>query len=279
MGRIQHYERPVTLEAAVALLQEKRGAAAVLAGGTSLSLRVPPMVTTLIDLSGLGLTGIEDRGDSTAILACTSLAELAGARVFQDRYDGLLARASSQVASTPLRNMITIGGNATAVYPWSDLPAVLLALDASFVIAGRQNLVVPAQEFYAQHPRTRLSYGDILTEIRIPKPVGRAGGSFVKVGKTRFDYAALSVAVVCRFSGARVEECRVTLGAVRPLPLRVPQAEEEIAGRVPTKEDIIRAAARAAGAVEPSQDFRYSPDYRRQLIKVWVKRCLHDVLR
>jgi aerobic carbon-monoxide dehydrogenase medium subunit len=278
MATIKHYERPKTLADAVTLLQAKRGAAAILGGGTSLTLRVPPAVDTLVDLSDLGLSGIEDRGDSTAILACTTIAELAESKTFQDRYGGMLARAANRVASTPLRNAITVGGNAFAVFPWSDLPAVFLALDASVVVTGKQQRVIPIGDFYAQHPRVMLAAGDIVTEIRVPKPIGRVDGSFVKVTKTRFDYAALSVAVVCHFNGPQVQHCTVALGSVRPLPLRVPQAEEEIAGKVPTREDIIRAAARAAGAIDPSQDFRYSQDYRRHLIKVWVKRCLHEVL-
>ena len=268
MATIKYFERPKTLEAAVALLQEKKGAAAVLGGGTSLSLRVPPAVDTLVDLSGLGLTGIEDRGDSTAIMAGTTVAELAAARTFQDRYGGILARAAAQVASTPLRNTITVGGNAVAVFPWSDLPAVLLALEASVLVTGRQQRVIPVADFYARHPRTLLEAGDIVTEVRVPKPVGRADGSFVKVTKTRFDYAALSVAVVCHFTGPQVQHCTVALGSVRPLPLQVAQAEEEITGKVPDREDIIRAAARAAGAIDPSQDFRYGQEYRRHLIKV-----------
>lgn len=278
MATIRYFERPKTLEEAVALLAEKRGEAAVLGGGTSLTMRVPPAVDTLVDLSALGLSGIEDRGDSTAILACTTVAELADSKTFQDRYGGILARAAGQVASTPLRNMITVGGNAFAVFPWSDLPAVFLALDASVVVTGGEQRVVPIGDFYAQHPRTILKAGELLTEIRVPKPVGRADGSFVKVTRTRFDYAALSVAVVCHFAGPQVQHCTVALGSVRPLPIRVQQAEEEIVGKAPTKEDIIRAAARASGAIEPSQDFRYTQDYRRHLIKVWVKRCLHEVL-
>jgi carbon-monoxide dehydrogenase medium subunit len=278
MGRIRYFERPKTVEEAVALLLKRKGAAALLAGGTSLSLRVPMAVDTLIDLSGLGLSGIEDRGDSTAILACTPVADVAEAKVFRNRFGGLLAAAASRVASTPLRNQITVGGNAIAVYPWSDLPGALLALNARFVIEGSNPRILSADDFYAQHPRTQLGYGDIVTEIRVPKPVGRGNGSFVKVGRTRFDYAALTVSVACQFTGTTVNDCSVTVGSVRPLPMRVPQAEEEIRGRTPTREDIIRAAARASGAISPAQDYRYSQEYRRHLIKVWVKRCLHDVL-
>ena len=279
MGRIQYYERPETLEQAVSLLVEKRGKACVLAGGTSLAVRMPPGIDTFVDLSGTGLAGIEDRGASVAIKACTTVAELAESRVFKNIYGGLFTKAALAVASTPLRNMITVGGNAVQVLPWSDLPGVFLAVNAEMVIDGPNPRVLPASEFYSVHPRTFLETGDILTEIRVPKPVGRVEASFKKVAKTKFDYAALSVTTVLWCTAEAVRECSVSLGSVRPLPLRVPQAEEEITGRDPIRDDLVRAAARAAGAIEPSQDYRYSKEYRRQLIKVWVKRCLLDALR
>jgi len=278
MGRIQFYERPKTVDEAVWMLEDRRGKACVLAGGTSLALRQPPGVDTLIDISRVGLVGMEDRGDAVAIKACTTIADLAGLPQAHQLYGGLLARAAMSVASTPLRNQITVGGNLVQVMPWSDLPGVMLALNGQIVIHGPNPRIVPLKDFYATHPRNSLNTGDLITEVRIPKPVGRVQSSYVKVGKTTFDYAALTVTAVAWLSGNQVRDCSVSLGAVRPLPLRVPQAEEEVTGRIPTRDDVIRAAARAAGAIEPSQDYRYSKDYRRQLIKVWVKRCLHEAL-
>jgi aerobic carbon-monoxide dehydrogenase medium subunit len=278
MERIRYYERPETVEEALKLLGARRNRAVVLAGGTSLSLRLPIGVDTLIDLSRTGLKGIEDRGDATAILACTPIADLIDASPFKDSYGGLLSKAAQRISSTPLRNQITVGGNAIQVYPWSDLPPVLLALNARFVTAGPQSRELTAAEFYAAHPQKILADDEILTEIRIPKAVGRAIGSFVKVTRTKVDYATLSVTVIGWFSGKQVTDCSVAVGAVRPLPQRVPQAEEEIRGRIPTREDVIRAAARAAGAVDPSRDYRFGTEYRRHLVKVWVKRCLHEVV-
>jgi len=278
MGRIKHYEKPTSLGDAVSILQESRGAAAVLAGGTSLALRQPPGVDTLVDIAGLGLSGFEDRGDSVAILAGTPVAELERSDFGRNAFSGVLSLAASRVGSTPLRNRITVGGNLVQVLPWSDLPGVFLALNATIVVEGAHPRTFSSADFFNGHPRNLLRAGDIVTEIRVPKPVGRVTASFHKVSKTAFDYASLSVTTVAWFNGKSVADCSVALGSVRPLPLRVPQAEEEIAGKIPEREDIVRAAARAAGAVEPSQDYRYSADYRRQLVKVWVKRCLHETL-
>lgn len=278
MGIIKYYEKPTALGDAVAILQEKRGAACVLAGGTSLALRQPPGIDTLVDITRLGLSGFEDRGDSVAILACTPVADLATSDFCRNAYSGVLSQAANRVGSTPLRNRITVAGNIVQVLPWSDLPGIFLALNATIVIEGTHPRTFTAADFFNGHPRNLLRAGDIVTEIRVPKPVGRVTASFVKVTKTAFDYAALSVTTACWFNGKTVANCSVALGSVRPLPITVPQAEEEITGKIPERQDIIRAAARASGAVEPSQDYRYSADYRRQLIKVWVKRCLHETL-
>jgi aerobic carbon-monoxide dehydrogenase medium subunit len=278
MGRIKYYEKPTALGDAVAMLQERRGAASILAGGTSLALRQPPGIDTLVDISGLGLAGFEDRGGAVAILACTPVAELESNDFCRNAYSGVLARAASRVGSTPLRNRITVAGNVVQVLPWSDLPGVFLALNATVVVEGTHPRTFTAADFFNGHPRNLLRAGDIVTEIRVPKPVGRVTASFVKVSKTTFDYASLSVTTACWFNGKTVTDCSVALASVRPLPVRVPQCEEEIAGKIPERDDIIRAAARASGAVEPSRDYRYSQDYRRQLIKVWVKRCLHETL-
>jgi len=275
MARINFFERPKTLEAAVAVLQERGNRACVHAGGTSLALRRPPGVDTLVDLGALGLEGIEDRKDSVSILAMTSVADLAVSPAFKGIYSGVVNQAAARVASTPLRNLITVGGNLVQVLPWSDLPGVFLALDAQAVIGGPSGRVIPLRDLYADHPRNILSPADIVTEIRVPKPVGRVNAAYVKVTKTAFDYAALSVTAVCSFSGQAIRDCCVVLGSVRPLPKRVPQAEEEVTDKIPTRDDFIRAAARAAGAVDPTQDNRYSAEYKRHLIKIWVKRCMY----
>ena len=274
MGRIHSIVRPRTLDEAVGILQEHRGKAAVLAGGTSLAVRMPGSIDTLVDIRKLGLEGIEVRDRKLCIKACTLVADVAShpevARVFQ----GILAQACHRIASTPLRNLITIGGNAFHVLPWSDLPAVLLAMQAEFVVVGETPKVIPADTFYAAVPRTLLKPWEIVTEIRIPIPATQTGASFHKVSRTQFDYATLDVAVVGHQANGLITECRIALGCLRTLPLRVASAEQEVRGKAPSATLFAAAAARAAGSVEPANDFRFSPDYRRHLTKVWVKRAL-----
>lgn len=276
MGHVKQFVRPASLKEAVSLLKEYKGKAALLAGGTSLCVRMPPGVEALVDMSRLGLSGVELRDGKLCIKACTTLSELSNNEYASTLYQGLLRKAALRIGSTPLRNLITVGGNAFHVLPWSDLPGVLLATRAEFVLAGDEYRAVQADEFYSSSPRTMVKPHEILTEIRIPVPAVQVGASFQKVSKTRFDYAAISVTAVCHMMGSTVQDCRVVLGSVRGLPLRATAAEEAVRGKTPTRQEIVAGSARVAGSVEPGQDFRYSQDYRRHLVKVWVRRCLQE---
>ena len=278
MGRIQRILRPGTIEEAVALLREANGRAMVLAGGTSLSIRTPGNVDTLVDIRRLGLEGIEIRERRLCIKAATRLADLAASEHAKTHFGGILAKAALSVASTPLRNLITVGGNAFHVLPWSDLPGVLLALRAEFVVRGDGERIVGADEFYQAVPRSIIKPHEIITEIRIPLPTQTVAAAYHKASRTRFDYAAVDITTVCWMKDNVIEECRFVVGCARTLPVRAIHAEQELRGKAPSRGDIVTAAARAAGGIEPAQDHRYSPDYRRHLMKIWIKRCLTDSL-
>ena len=278
MTKIEHYHRPKTVQEASELLVASGNHGAIVAGSTSITIRRPSVVTTLVDLSRVGLDKIVSTPTEVTIGAMTPLSTLVSHPEIQGLYDGVLSDAASMVGSSPLRNRITLGGNAIQVLPWSDLPGVLIALKARFHFEGRKSQVVEAAKFYEQHPSKTLEPGDILTSIEIPRPTTPVRATYHKEAKTRFDYAALTVTTVCWFDANTVSDARVTYGSIRPMPVRSTEAESELVGRVPTADDIVRAAARASGAIDPSQDYRYSKEYRSRLLKVWTKRCLTSTL-
>ncbi len=281
MSQIAEYHRPGTLEEALKLLQQGGGKAVLLAGGTSLSVRLPPRAKILVDTAELGLDHIEERGDAVVIGAGVRVAELMQTPVLERLYGGILPQAVRVLASTPLRNRITVGGNAVQVLPWSDLPGVLLAMDASFEIhsAGGRTRTLTADEFYARHPRTHLSPAEMVTEVRIPIPRYAHMGAYHKVSLTKVDYAGLGLSATLQMEQNRVVSCRIVAAALRPLPQRIPQAEAAVEGQQASRDLFVRAGAIAAGAVEPTRDYRYSQRYRKHLLKVWTRRCLEDAAR
>jgi aerobic carbon-monoxide dehydrogenase medium subunit len=278
MSQIADYHRPRTVEEALKLLQQGSGKAVLLAGGTSLGVRLPNRIEALVDIADLGLDGIEAEDGAVVIGAGVRVTDIMTSPVLERLYGGILPQAAKVLASTPLRNRITIGGNAVQVLPWSDLPGVLLAMDASFEIqsAGGRTRTLTADEFYARHPRTHLSPAEMVTAIRIPVPRYTHLGAFHKVAKTKVDYAGLTIAVTLQMEQNRVVTCRVIAGALRPLPARIRQAETAMENQQITRDLFVRAGAIAAGAVEPTRDYRYSQRYRKHLLKVWTRRCLED---
>lgn len=278
MNQIRHYYRPRTVEEALQVLDKGAGKAVLVGGGTSLSLRLPSRVEALVDISDLGLDRIEERDGEAVIGAGVRISQLMDSPFLSRLFGGILPAAARSLASTPLRNMITVGGNIYQVLPWSDLPGVLMAMDARIMVqkAGGRSRSILASEFFSRHPRTILSTSEMITEVRIPVPRHVHFGAYHKVSKTAVDYAAVSITTTLQMEQNRVMNCRLAIGSLRPLPIRATQAEAVITGQEPSRQLFMRAAAVAAGSLEPTSDFRYSKQYLKHMVKIWLKRCLEE---
>jgi aerobic carbon-monoxide dehydrogenase medium subunit len=260
------YTRAGSVEEALDLAAEHGDEAKFLAGGHSLlplmKLRLA-MPEVLIDLGRVpGLSSIEDRGDHVAIGALTRHRDVETSGLLA-REVPLLAHAAGQVGDPQIRHRGTIGGSIAHGDPASDLPAVVLALDATMVARGpageRQ---IPAGEFFRSLFETALDQGELLTEIRVPKPAA-PGWSFQKFTKRAIDWAIVGVAV----QGSAV--ALVNMGSV---PLRATATERALAGGASPAE----AAALAAEGTSPPADNNASSAYREHLARVLVRRALEE---
>jgi carbon-monoxide dehydrogenase medium subunit len=260
------YEVAESVEHAVELLG--REDAKALAGGHSLlpamRLRVA-RPALLVDIGRLGgLSYIREDGDAIAIGALTRHHDLATSPVLVDQC-GVLADAASQVGDPQVRHRGTIGGSAAHGDPASDLPTVLLALDAEFVVAGSGGeRTVAAADFFRGVFTTALGQQDVLTEIRVP----RATGTYLKFNRRAQDWATVGVAVA-RMNG----DVRVGLTSMGATPLRATAVEEALASGA----DAATAADLAAEGTSPSSDTNGSAEYRRSLVRVLVRRALESI--
>jgi aerobic carbon-monoxide dehydrogenase medium subunit len=239
-----------------------------LAGGHSLlplmklRLAVPE---TLIDIGRLReLSYIRDDGSHLAVGALTSHHDIATSDLLA-RELPLLAHAASHVGDPQVRHCGTIGGSLAHGDSAADLPAVVLALDATMVARGPAGTrEISAAEFFRGLFETALEDGELLTEIRIPKPAA-PGWSFQKFTKRAIDWAIVGVAV----QGGNV--ALVNMGQT---PLRATAVEQALAsGAAPGD-----AAAHAADGLIPSSDFSASRGYREHLARVLVGRALTESL-
>jgi carbon-monoxide dehydrogenase medium subunit len=260
------YRRAESADQAVALVGEYGDEAKLLAGGHSLlplmklRLAVPEV---LVDIGRVReLSYITDGGDHIAIGALTRHHDIEHSDLLATELP-LLAHAAGRVGDPQVRHRGTIGGSLAHGDPASDLPAVVLALDATLVARGPSGArEVPAAHFYRGLFETALEPDELLTEIRVPKPAGR-GWSFQKFTKRAIDWAIVGVAV----QGDSV--ALVNMGAT---PLRATAVEQALAAGSPVGE----AAQRAADGTEPPSDVNAGPGFREHLARVLVRRALEE---
>jgi carbon-monoxide dehydrogenase medium subunit len=169
------------------------------------------------------------------------------------------------VGDNQVRHRGTIGGSVAHGDPQSDLPAALLALDATFVVQGPAgDREIPASEFFQGFLETALAPDELLREIRVPKS-GPNGFAFEKFNRRAQDYAIVG-AVAARTNGVT----HVGLINMGSTPLRATAVEQALAqGASPAD-----AAAHAAEGTEPTTDLNATPEYREHLARVLVRRAL-----
>jgi carbon-monoxide dehydrogenase medium subunit len=261
------YQRASSVDEALALAAEHGEDAKYLAGGHSLlplmKLRfAAPAV--LIDLGRLAeLSYIRDEGTYVAIGALTRHHDIATSELLETEIP-LLAHTAGAVGDPQVRHRGTIGGSAAHGDSASDLPAALLALDVTFVIRGvGRTRNVPAAEFFQGIFETALEPGELLTEIRVPKPASPKAWSFQKFTKRAIDWAIVGVAV---------QGGKVALINVATVPLRATATERALAAGASAAE----AAARAAEGTSAGSDIHASKEFREHLTRVLVRRALEE---
>ncbi len=271
MINVEKFVRPASVDAAVALLQET--GSVVLAGGTGLSLSKDPNARTVVDLSDLhDLRRLEVTGERVRLGALVTMTQLRHAKELPLS----LVAAARSIGSTPLRNVITVGGELARGVYWNDLPVLLLALDAVVEVTSAAGVErVPVAAFLADHPKRALAGGKLVTAVEF-SPGFLPMNAYIKYARTEVDYAICDVACGLRVEGGVIREARVALGAIVPLARRVPEAEQALLGQPATPETFGMAAKAAVGAVEPRPDFRVSREYQRQLIEALVRRALES---
>jgi aerobic carbon-monoxide dehydrogenase medium subunit len=262
------YVRAASVDEALGLAAEHGEDAKYLAGGQSLlplmKLRfAAPAV--LIDLGRVTeLSYIRDEGSYVAVGALTRHHDVATSPLLLADIP-LLAHTARAVGDPQIRHRGTIGGSVAHADAAADLPASLLALDASFVIRGASGAdrTVPAAQFFQGIFETALEPGELLTEIQVPKPAAPAAWSFQKFNKRAIDFAMVGVAV----QGSAV--ALINMGST---PLRAAAVESALASGATTA----GAAALAAEGTSAGSDIHASKAYREHLARVLVRRALEE---
>jgi carbon-monoxide dehydrogenase medium subunit len=264
---------------ALQLLTQQGEDAKLLAGGHSL---IPAMKLrlasprTLIDLGTIpGLRGVRIDGDSLAIGALTVHADVASSDLVRKHLAGL-AEAASVIGDVQVRNRGTIGGSVAHADPAADLPVILTALNACFVLQSMSgSRTVAADDFFTDFYTTAMTAHEVLTEIRVPMPAAGSGTAYVKLPHPASGYVVVSAGVlITRQPSGTCASARVALGGLGSGPIRARGTETELQGKSLTPEVIAAAAAKAAENADPSEDTYASAEYKRHVATVYARRAI-----
>ena len=272
------YVRPGSLDEAIRALAEGGDDAKVIAGGQSLMpllrlrLAYPEL---LVDVGGIDeLRGVRDGGDTLVIGARTTHYQLVHDPLVAE-HAGLLAQATATVADPAVRHRGTLGGALAHGDPAGDLPAVILALDATMVARGPNGeRQITAAEFFVDYLTTSLEPDEILTAIRIPKLGAGWGYRYEKFHRTAQSWATVGVAALVRRSNGSIAEARIGLTNMATVPVRATAAEQAASGAQASQAALREAAAHADEGTAPPGDLHGAPDYRRHLARVLTGRAL-----
>ena len=272
---------PASLGEALAVLARHDGESRLIAGGTALvpmlrlGLARPDRLVSLHRIPGIA--EIQPDGGALGIGAMATHAAVRRDPAVRAGWP-LLAEAAGRVASPAIRASGTLGGNLCYAESASDVAPALLCLDAEVTVEGAGGArTVAVGDFFRGFYETALEPGEILTRVRVPAAPPGARSGYVKFcPRSAEDRALVGIAalLVVAGDGRRCEDVRLALGGAAPTPLRARGAEAALRGQVLTDAAIRAAGDAAAGEADPLSDLMGSADYRRDMVRVWVRRLL-----
>ena len=271
---------------ALALLDQHRGAARIVAGGTDLIIEMErgqhPQLQVLVDITRVkGLDEINLRDGFISLGPLASHNHVLGSALIRER--GLpLAQASWEVGAPQIRNRATVAGNLITASPANDTITPLIALGAQVTLsslAGERSLAL--EDFYSGFRQTVLQPNEMLSEISFPALQDHQRGIFLKLGLRRAQaISVVDAAVILSFEDDEtVSAARITLGSVAAVIIRARAAEEFLLGKRLTPQNIAEAARLAREAATPIDDIRGSAEYRSEMAQVLVARALRRLAR
>lgn len=278
-ARFAYYD-PTTVEEVLALLSEHGDAAKVLAGGQSL---VPLMnmrlarPENLIDLNRVGeLSYLKEEDGWLRIGTMTRQRQLEKSALAAERWP-LLVEATRYIGHLQIRARGTVGGSVAHADPAAELPAVMAALEAEFVIRGPDGgeRRTTADDFFLTYLTTSLAPEELLVEIRVPPLPAGSRPAFQEVSRRHGDFALAGAAgIIALDEGGVCTDARIALFGVGPGPVRARAAEDLLKGEPPTEQLLRQVGLEAAKDLEPEGDIHASAEYRKEVGAVMVRRAL-----
>ncbi len=271
------YHQPLNLLDALQFMENSRGEAEYIAGGTDLLIRIKQgylQPKALISLRGLEkLKSIEDNGAFT-LGSMTKIRDLERSIRVKQAYPALY-QACRSMANPQIRNVATIGGNLINAAPSADCATPLLVLDAQITLAGPGgNKEISIDKLFKGPGQTSKYHEEILTRISLPPRVTNSGSAFIKLGRVTQDIAKVNVAAFVAMENSTCRVCRLAAGAVAPSPLRLYKTEQIVQGQKITQELLEHITETIKEEISPISDIRSTEEYRKEVTATLIKRAI-----
>jgi carbon-monoxide dehydrogenase medium subunit len=278
------YLAPKTVKEALSLLSKYKDEAKMIAGGQSMLVVMRQRLLTpeyVIDIKGL--TELEyikyDEKQGLRIGALTIHRDIEKSPVIQKHFE-VLSEMEGNLATIQTRNWGTIGGNLCHGDPAGDPAPVLIALKAKLKLASSAGeRVIDTEEFSKDYLEVALGPGEMLAEIQIPTPAPHTGTAYEKLMVMKGDMGVVGAAVsITLDSKDSFQDARIALSNCSSVPLRAKKAEKVLIGKTINDALLAEAGEVASGEADPPADVHGSVEYRREMIKVFVKRVAQKAL-
>jgi len=274
---------PRSLSEAIRLLNTTEEGVRPMSGGTALMLMMKAGVlrpARLVFLRACVSAEIaEGPAGALRIGAMARLADLERSTLVRRGWP-VIAKALRTLSNVRVRNVATLGGHLAHGDPHTDLPPLLCALGARATIAGPSGeRTVAVEALYKGYLETSLARGELVTQVEVPALAGRRAAYMKCTTRSADDWPALGMAVSLQAEGGVVKESRLVVSAATDRPVRLASAEKVLNGK-PVEERILKQAADAAVAeVAIESDLHGSAAYKKQLLRVYLRRAVHEALR
>ena len=281
MKRFEYYQ-PQSVKEAYTLMERFGEKARYIAGGTDVIVRINQGAIrpdVLISLRGI---------DELRHITLDKGLRLGGLTLFRDieRHPAVLkdfpalAQAVSVLANPQVRNVATVGGNLCNSAPSADCAPPLMVLEAEILLEGVNGVrSVPVEAFFIGPGENCMAPTEILKEVRISENKTHTGMAFLKMGRLSQDIAVVNCAALLVMDKKICVKCRLSVGAVAPVPRRLKRVEELVEGREITPELLDQVGSLVQGEVSPITDVRSTETYRRTVSGVLVKRAISEALK
>ncbi len=274
------YFSPKTVEEALSLLSQYKGEAKIIAGGQSMlvimrqGLLAPEYVVDIKGITALDYMTYDEK-EGLRMGALTTHRAIEKSPIIQKHFR-VLSEMERNLATIQTRNWGTIGGNLCHGDPAGDPAPVLMALGAKLRLKSLSTeRIIPLEQFSKDLLEVDLEPDEMLIEIQIPGPVPHTGVAHEKLMVMQGDAGIVgaAVSITLKTMDKICEDARIVVSNAASVPLRARQAEKKLIGSRVNDHLLAEVGDIASSEVDPPSDVHGSAEYRREMVKIFVKRA------